>query len=72
MKVKIQSSNPIPKKKTGSCIWRETFSKMKKGDSFKVQKQSVRQSIYRHAKYHGIKVTTRKLNGAGFEVWRTN
>lgn len=65
---KIEKQVPlIPKQ---SCKLSQTSREMMKmlpGDSFLWHENN---AIYRQAEAAGIKITTRKINGQGYRVWR--
>jgi len=66
--VKIQSGPVPPRYKN----WmRDTLKKMRNGQFFEVADDSARKSALRVAKDAKIKVTTRKQNGKGYRIWRT-
>lgn len=69
-KLKIESGIPIPPRQAQG-FWAKTLLDMKEGDSFVVETRRERDSVLNCSKRTaGVPVTTRKLNGAGYRIWR--
>lgn len=66
---KLEQGIPIPARQPTGGI-KALLSKMKAGESFVVPTLAERNSIFMGAKRAKIPVTTRKLNGDGFRIWR--
>ena len=66
----IEPNVPIHNNRTGgrSERLRQTLRQMKPGDSFLDSVES--NCTYRIAKQEGMRITTRKVNGLGWRVWR--
>lgn len=69
MTIKIDHGIPVPPSRPVSK-WEPILRAMKTGDSFVVPKLFECQAILRVAMKSGLIVTTRKLNGDGWRVWR--
>jgi hypothetical protein len=67
---KIESGIPIPKKRLRTPFWSNTVAALKPGNSFKVDTDQARIAVMHAASRQGIEVTTRKLNGEGYRIWR--
>ncbi len=61
--------NNIPPKQQSEI--RDVLLSLDEGQSFVVPNSSVRKTVLNSAKRLGIKVTSRKVDGKGFRIWRT-
>jgi hypothetical protein len=68
-KVKIESGVPIPPRESGGK-WRMLIWGMNVGDSFLVPTNGERCAVISAAIQLSISVTTRKVNGEGYRIWR--
>jgi len=66
--ITIDKNVPIPPR-YGSK-WKSNLLAMAGGDSFKVANACQRDAVMSSAKHAGVKITTRKLNGSGYRIWR--
>jgi len=70
----IQIEKGIPLIPKCGCLhgqWLLLLQKMDVGDSFVVNTQDERDCVLRvNTKTHNIRVTTRKINGIGYRIWR--
>jgi len=66
---KIEKNIPIPPKNLNG-VWRDMIMAMKIGDSFMVSTQGNRDAALTHVKKYNRRVTTRKLPGIGYRIWR--
>jgi hypothetical protein len=72
----IEKNVPIPPRaytaeRCRSARLRVQFLKqMEIGDSFKVEDEKARQLWIAHAKYYGVNLVTRKLDGEGIRIWK--
>lgn len=66
--MKIEKGIPIPK--CDRSHWWAVLIAMTPGDSFRVETDRERLSILRCAQRYGVPVTSRKLDGNGYRVWR--
>ncbi len=65
---KLESRVPIPPKfKHG---WAAVIRSMTPGQSFTVNTEAERNQILRSAQHHRLAVTSRKLNGSGYRIWK--
>lgn len=67
--IKVESGIPIPPRYSRDSKL-ALLRSMKPGDSFVVTKLSERSMFLNQAKRDKINVTTRKLNGDGYRIWR--
>lgn len=69
----VEPGIPIPPR-CAFGVWRDTVLKMKPGDSFKVETCNQRDTVLTHysKKINGIVLTSRKLNGSGYRIWRVS
>ena len=64
--ITIDKLVPIPPKQP-STKWKTVYDRMENGDSFMVPTESLRNSVL--AGLPGL-ITTRKINGSGYRIWK--
>lgn len=65
---KIMTGVPVPKDRG---FGRHSFLRdLSVGDSFVVSEIAQRDMVLRFQKTYGIKLTTRKIDGGGYRIWR--
>lgn len=64
----IENGIPLPEKQQGK--WRDIAKALKPGQSVKVETNDERKAILRRAKLLSIPLTSRKVDGDGFRIWR--
>jgi len=67
-RVTIEHGIPTPAR--FEAHWKIILDSMKPGDSFVVQESAHRKQVLRCSQHWGIEVTTAKLNGTGFRIWK--
>lgn len=65
--IEIEKGVPIP---TIRIKWPQFFAPLQDGDSFVVDNCDQRDRILSQAKRYGVLVTSRKLNGEGYRIWK--
>lgn len=65
----IEKGIAIPLKQSGA-FWAKRVLELLPKDSFLVQTAHDRSGVLRAAKVLGVKVTSRKINGEGYRIWR--
>ena len=71
MNITINKNHPMPTGRFMAYTKRDSLrialQKMQKGDSFDYEDNK---AVFAVSKQLGIQITTRKLNGSGYRVWR--
>ena len=70
--VKIQAGIPIPPRSDCLQKWGPFLLSMSAGESFLVTESRQVNLLLTQAKRRGVRITTRKINGEGWRVWRLN
>jgi hypothetical protein len=68
-KFQINKGVAIPPKQRG--VVADLIRTMHVGDSFLVDRERSRMQAFEAARRIGVTITTRKIDGQGFRVWRT-
>lgn len=66
-KLTVEKGNPIPPRNQ----WTKHLRELKQGYNLLVSEDSYRTRILRAAHRAGIRVTSRKVDGKGYRIWKT-
>ena len=70
MNITIERNVPIPRRYKSRNEYPTILGSMKVGESFVLETDSQRQGFLSAAKRYGFSITSRKIDGGGYRVWR--